>query len=211
MKAVQGGSQDAALPVDATPGLDASTRAVSIRGSEFHVPDTSAMLLDTADSGVRLAPVTEPLTTSGTGSLMGPLTGPLNDPLNDPLNASEIGNGASRPRSGARPGVVQLAIREKAALYAAYMPFLDGGGLFVPTTRSVRLGDELYLILSLMNDPNRLSVTSKVVWITPPGTPQRQQGLGVQFAKDETGTRARSRIEDLLGGTLKANRPTHTI
>lgn len=203
MKAVQGGSRHAPLQADAAPGLDASTSAVSIRGSEFHVPDTDALRLDTADSGVRLAPVTEPLTTSGTGSLMGSLTGPL--------NTSEIGDGASRPRSGARPGVVQLAIREKAALYAAYMPFLDGGGLFVPTTRSVRLGDELYLILSLMDDPNRLSVTSKVVWITPPGTPQRQQGLGVQFARDETGTRARSRIEDLLGGTLKANRPTHTI
>ncbi|MBW7925451.1 MAG: PilZ domain-containing protein [Burkholderiaceae bacterium] len=118
---------------------------------------------------------------------------------------------AAAARSGARPGVVQLAIREKAALYAAYMPFLDGGGLFVPTTRPVRLGDELYLLLSLMDDPNRLSVTGKVVWITPGGTPQRQQGLGVQFAKDEAGTRARSRIEDLLGGTLKANRPTHTI
>ncbi|MCD6681208.1 MAG: PilZ domain-containing protein [Burkholderiaceae bacterium] len=114
-------------------------------------------------------------------------------------------------RAGARPGVVQLAIREKAALYAAYMPFLEGGGLFVPTTRAVRLGDELYLLLSLMDEPNRLSVTGKVVWITPGGTPQRQQGLGVQFAKDDAGQRARGRIEELLGGTLKANRPTHTI
>ncbi|ODS99095.1 MAG: pilus assembly protein PilZ [Lautropia sp. SCN 69-89] len=113
--------------------------------------------------------------------------------------------------ASARPGVVQLAIREKAALYAAYMPFIDGGGLFVPTTRSVNLGDELYLILSLMDDPNKLSVTGKVVWITPTGTPGRQQGLGVQFAKDDAGAQARARIENLLGGVLKANRPTHTI
>ena len=35
----------------------------------------------------------------------------------------------------ARPGVLSLNIREKAALYAAYMPFLKGGGIFIPTSR----------------------------------------------------------------------------
>lgn len=172
----------------------------------FAVPDTGTMLLDGLDTGVRLAPVTSP----------GPLTAPSTGidtaaSIGAALSATPLGGASSQPRTGARPGVVQLAIREKAALYAAYMPFLDGGGLFVPTSRAVHLGDELYLLLSLMDDPSKLSVTGKVVWITPAGTPQRQQGLGVQFAKDEAGTRARSRIEELLGGTLKANRPTHTI
>lgn len=122
--------------------------------------------------------------------------------------ATGAGQGA---RAGARPGVVQLAIREKAALYASYMPFIDGGGLFVPTTRTVNIGDELYLILTLMDDPNKLPVTGKVVWVTPAGTPGRQQGLGVQFTKDDAGVQARNRIETLLGGVLKTNRPTHTI
>ena len=167
----------------------------------FAVPDTGTMLLDGLDTGVRLAPVTSP----------GPLTAPPAGIDTATLPQTSLGAASAQQRTGARPGVVQLAIREKAALYAAYMPFLDGGGLFVPTSRAVRLGDELYLLLSLMDDPNKLSVTGKVVWITPAGTPQRQQGLGVQFAKDEAGTRARSRIEELLGGTLKANRATHTI
>src|SRR5690606_38023143 len=39
-----------------------------------------------------------------------------------------------------RAGVLQLVFKEKAALYAAYMPFIDGGGLFVPTTRPANLG-----------------------------------------------------------------------
>ncbi|MGD9945471.1 MAG: PilZ domain-containing protein [Burkholderiaceae bacterium] len=124
--------------------------------------------------------------------------------------ASPAANPGSRS-GGPRPGVVQLAIREKAALYAAYMPFIDGGGLFVPTTRAAHVGDELYLILSLMDEPNKLPVTGKVVWITPAGTPGRQQGLGIRFAKDEAGEQARNRIETLLGGALKANRPTHTL
>lgn len=148
------------------------------------------------NTGTGLAATLEPVTMPGVGAPMAAAAAPAAAPAR---NAS------------ARPGVVQLAIREKAALYAAYMPFIDGGGLFVPTTRSVHLGDELYLILSLMDDPNKLSVTGKVVWITPTGTPGRQQGLGVQFAKDDAGAQARARIENLLGGALKANRPTHTI
>ncbi len=114
-------------------------------------------------------------------------------------------------RSGNRASVIQLAIREKAALYAAYMPFLEGGGLFVPTTRVASLGDELYLILSLVDDPNKLSVTGKVVWMTPASATGRQQGIGVQFTGDEAGLQARTRIENLLGGALKANRSTHTL
>ncbi len=196
--------QAAAIPaLDTGPGTGTST----IPG--LADPDTGSMLLDGLDTGVRLAPVTSP--GPPTGPLTGPLTGMGATGSGSATTLPGVSGLASQPRTGARPGVVQLAIREKAALYAAYMPFLDGGGLFVPTTRSVHLGDELYLILALMDDPTKLSVTGKVVWITPPGTPQRQQGLGVQFAKDEAGTRARSRIEDLLGGTLKANRPTHTI
>ena len=135
-------------------------------------------------------------------TLSGPATGPTLTAALEP---------SAKSASGARPGVVQLAIREKAALYAAYMPFVEGGGLFVPTTRTVNLGDELYLILSLMDDPAKLSVTGKVVWITPGGAPGRQQGLGVQFSKDDTGAQARVRIETLLSGTLGANRPTHTL
>jgi type IV pilus assembly protein PilZ len=123
---------------------------------------------------------------------------------NDTMPNTAIGGGV-------RPGVLQLAFKEKAALYAAYMPFIDGGGLFVPTTRPANLGDEVYLILQLVDDPNRLPLTGKVVWITPAGTPGRQQGIGVQLPKDEAGAQLRDRIETLLGGTLKASRQTHTI
>jgi len=154
----------------------------------------------------------EPVTGTGLGTAFEPATVPGIGTPEASGAAASAGEATGAPaRASARPGVVQLAIREKAALYAAYMPYVDGGGLFVPTTRTVNLGDELYLILSLMDDPNKLSVTGKVVWITPAGTPGRQQGLGVQFARDDSGAQARARIETLLGGVLKANRPTHTI
>ena len=91
----------------------------------------------------------------------------------------------------ARPGVLSLNIRERAALYAAYMPFLKGGGIFIPTSREYKLGEEVFMLLSLMDDPNRIAVQGKVVWITPEGVQgNRTQGIGVQFTQDETGAAA---------------------
>ena len=114
--------------------------------------------------------------------------------------------------STVRPGVLSLNIREKAALYAAYMPFLKGGGIFIPTSRQYALGEEVFMLLSLMDDPNRLAVQGKVVWLTPEGVQgNRTQGIGVQFTQDETGSSARATIEQILGDTLASTRPTHTM
>jgi type IV pilus assembly protein PilZ len=111
-----------------------------------------------------------------------------------------------------RPGALSLNIREKAILYAAYMPFLKGGGIFIPTTKPYRLGDEIFMLIGLMGDPNKIPVAGKVVWITPAGSQHNKaQGVGVQFSDDESGTAARNRIEALLGGQLTVNRPTHTM
>ncbi len=88
-------------------------------------------------------------------------------------------NGNSTPPAMARPGVLSLNIREKAALYAAYMPYLKGGGIFIPTNRQYQLGEEVFMLLSLMDDPQRIAVQGKVVWITPEGVQgNRTQGIG---------------------------------
>ena len=126
--------------------------------------------------------------------------------------ATDRSNGGSGPATVSRPGVLSLNIREKAALYAAYMPFLKGGGIFIPTNRVYQLGEEVFMLLSLMDDPQRIAVQGKVVWITPEGVQgNRTQGIGVQFTLDDTGATARATIEQILGETLASNRPTHTM
>ena len=111
-----------------------------------------------------------------------------------------------------RPAVMSLAIRERAALYAAYMPFLSNGGIFVPTTKSCQLGDEIFLLLSLMEDESRYPVAGKVAWITPAGASHSHtQGVGVQFPDDDAGRHLKLRIEELLGTALASARPTHTM
>ena len=109
-----------------------------------------------------------------------------------------------------RPSVMSLAIKDRAGLYAAYMPFLQHGGIFVPGARPCQLGDEVFLLLTLMQDDPRYPVAGKVAWIMPAGS-NRSAGIGVQFPDDETGIRVKRRIEELLGTALGASRPTHTI
>jgi len=113
---------------------------------------------------------------------------------------------------GARPGVLSLSIKEKSALYAAYMPYLKGGGVFIPTTRVYRLGDEVFMLISLMDDPNKIPVAGQVAWITPAAAQgNKTQGIGVRFNDNESSISARNKIEGLLGGSMKSTRPTHTM
>lgn len=119
---------------------------------------------------------------------------------------------AERPAQPARPSVLSLAIKERSALYAAYMPFLKNGGIFVPTTRPYKIGDEIFVILDLMDDPAKYPIAGKVAWVTPAGTSNKTQGIGVHFPADESGLRARQSIEKLLGSALHSTRrSTHTV
>lgn len=111
-----------------------------------------------------------------------------------------------------RPGVLSLSIKEKSALFAAFMPFIRGGGLFIPTNKSYKMGEEVFMLLTLMDDPAKLPVSGKVVWVTPTGAHgSRTQGVGVQFSPNESGRAAQNKIEGLLGGSLKSTRQTHTM
>ncbi|HEX5757484.1 MAG TPA: PilZ domain-containing protein [Arenimonas sp.] len=114
--------------------------------------------------------------------------------------------------AGARQGILSLAIKDKASLYNAYMPFLKGGGVFVPTTKRYALGDEVFLLLTLMEDKDRLPVAGKVVWITPPGAQgNRTAGIGVQFAESTEAETVKGKIETHLAGILESDKPTHTM
>jgi type IV pilus assembly protein PilZ len=114
--------------------------------------------------------------------------------------------------AAARPSVIQLVFREKGALYAAYIPLLSDGGLFVPTTREYRLGEDIYLLLSLPDDPQRYPVAGKVAWITPANASGgRTQGVGVRFPADEKTRLLKLKIEEILGTSIQSSKPTQTV
>ncbi|MEO5734628.1 MAG: PilZ domain-containing protein [Rubrivivax sp.] len=136
--------------------------------------------------------------------------------MNDRASSRSGGLGPSlvggAPASGGRPSVIQLVFREKGALYAAYIPLLTDGGLFVPTVRDYRLGEDIYLLLSLPDDPQRFPVAGKVAWITPPNASGgRTQGVGVRFPNDDKSRQLKIKIEEVLGTSISSSKPTQTI
>jgi type IV pilus assembly protein PilZ len=91
------------------------------------------------------------------------------------------------------------------------MPFIKNGGLFIPTSKPYRLGDEVFILLTLMDQAERLPVAGRIVWLTPRGAQnKRAAGIGVQFSEQDGG-QTQKKIESYLAGALGADRPTHTM
>jgi type IV pilus assembly protein PilZ len=111
---------------------------------------------------------------------------------------------------GLGSGLLNMSIKDTNELYACFMPFVTNGGLFIPSRKSFNLGDEVFLLLELLDEPEKIPLTGKVVWITPKGVvTNRRQGIGVQFSEDSA--HVVSKIETYLAGLLNSDRPTHTI
>ncbi|WP_310383682.1 PilZ domain-containing protein [Roseateles sp.] len=119
---------------------------------------------------------------------------------------------AAPATAAARPSVIQLAFKEKGALYAAYMPVFADGGLFVPSNREYRLGEDVYLLLALPDDNQRYPVAGKIAWLTPANASGgRTQGIGVRFPADEKSRLVKNKIEEILGTQISSSKPTQTI
>jgi type IV pilus assembly protein PilZ len=140
-----------------------------------------------------------------------PKSGPNTQFMNSQLMPA-LGGAPGAPGASARPSVIQLVFREKSALFAAYIPAFTDGGLFVPTTRDYKLGEDVYLLLALPEDNQRYPVAGKVAWLTPANASGgRTQGVGVRFPSDEKTRLIRVRIEEILGTAISSSKPTQTL
>ena len=66
-----------------------------------------------------------------------------------------------------RKAIVSLTITDRGALQAAFMSFVEGGGVFVPTTQQYTLGDSVFLLFGLMDDTEPVSYTHLRAHETP--------------------------------------------
>ena len=114
-----------------------------------------------------------------------------------------------------RAVVLPFNIREKGLLYATYMSMIQDGAIFVPTNKELRLGDPVFIILTLpekLATDERFSIHGKVVWWTPPRAMyQRVQGVGVQFPLGSESEQLRAKIETILGAHIGSDRETQTF
>ena len=110
-----------------------------------------------------------------------------------------------------RQGILSLTIKEKKILYMAYMPFVVNGGLFIPTKREYELGQEVFMLLTLMDEKERLPIAGKIIWKTPVGSDNyKASGIGIQFSEQDEGL-AKKKIEEYLATVLESERSTHTM
>lgn len=107
--------------------------------------------------------------------------------------------------------VLSLSIKDKSSLYASYMPFLENGGIFIPSEQTFELGEEVFMLVNLVDDNEKIPLSGKIVWITPKGAQNNKTaGVGVQFNSLDKGA-TRDKIEKLLAGALGSDRKNHTM
>ena len=110
-----------------------------------------------------------------------------------------------------RGGILTCHIEDIATLYASYLPFVENGALFVPTSRVQQLGDEVFIAITLPNSSERLPMNGKVVWINHRAQANRPAGFAVQISDDDMGRKIKSEIERLLAGKVDGHQPTYTM
>ncbi|WP_299203419.1 PilZ domain-containing protein [uncultured Amphritea sp.] len=107
-------------------------------------------------------------------------------------------------------GILSLAIETKEDLYKSFMPFIKNGGLFIPTTRTYQLGEEVFMLLSLIDEDDKIPVTGKVVWVTPRAAQGgRIPGIGIQLSQDDA--TLISKIETYIATLRNSGRRTNTM
>ena len=95
-------------------------------------------------------------------------------------------------------------------LYKAYMPFMTNGGLFIKTSQSYNLGDDIELRVSLPDSLEASVVQSQVCWTTPQGSQNgTPPGIGVNFVDDPE--QVRNQIEKSIGRLLNSAETTLTM
>lgn len=123
------------------------------------------------------------------------------------MNDATLSDGLAKPRNS----VISIAIKDKQALYMSYMPFIENGGLFVPTQKEYGLGDEMFLLVKIMDEIEPVHISGTVAWVSPPGAlGNRPRGVGVQFGGEDARA-TKDLIESKLGASVSLTRSTHTM
>jgi type IV pilus assembly protein PilZ len=108
-------------------------------------------------------------------------------------------------------GMLNHHVKDVQSLYMSYLPFLKNGGLFVTTEKTYKLGEEVFVLLTLFDESDKIPVAGKVAWINPKGTPgNRPAGIGIHFGEMDNGA-TRHKIETALAGIQRSDKPTHTM
>lgn len=106
---------------------------------------------------------------------------------------------------------LSYVINDPVELNLSYMPFITDGGLFVPTTEPLALGDRVLVDLTLPGKAEQIHIEGKVIWITPSNALHHViPGVGVQFVGVNTQT-IRLQVESMLDSSVDIGGYTYGI
>lgn len=112
-----------------------------------------------------------------------------------------------QPRMG---GLLQVNITDRATLQASYMPFIQGGGLFIPSKQTVKMGEEVFVLATLPDQSQKIPLTGKVIWISQKQAGTKPQGFAIQLS-GEKGMYYKMEAEKMLAGSMSLDRPSFTM
>lgn len=85
-----------------------------------------------------------------------------------------------------RNDILNVRIEDDASLQSAYMPFVTGGGLFIPAEGKFNLGEEIFVMLELSEVKEPLPIAGKIIWVTPEDSNRDwMRGIGLQFSEED--------------------------
>lgn len=108
-----------------------------------------------------------------------------------------------------RNGILNLTLKDAGDIHASFMPFIENGGLFIRTHKEYSLGDQVFVLLDLVDEPEKIPLTGQIVWINPVGSSSRPQGIGIQLGADYA--EVVTKLENHLAGMPSADRFSHTL
>lgn len=104
-------------------------------------------------------------------------------------------------------------ILDKRELYRSYMPFIKTGGLYIPfnndiAPHKISLGQNIFIILTLLDSPKKHPIPGKVVWIQRAGL---NKGFGFAFGDTTPSKLLKEQIENLILELSLKKEPTYTL
>ena len=106
-----------------------------------------------------------------------------------------------------------ITITDKRELYRCYMPFIKGGGLFIPFNEEVGPGQifpgqTIFVVFSMLDIKMKTPFSGKVIWINRGGM---QKGYGIALGNNPAAKALKENIELAIVDIAQKKEATYTI
>lgn len=106
-----------------------------------------------------------------------------------------------------------VIINERRELYRCYMPFIKGGGLFIPfneeiNASKVQPGQKVFIVLSILDSKQKIPIHGKIVWISRGGP---MKGYGVALGESPVMKSLKETIETHIAEIAAKKENTYTL